>query len=83
MAITDDRPLIPITVHGESVIEVCFEPSGSTYELAPGGRVYARASLAQVALLAIVYTPGVVTVWLPGVVDVLDHERRLLDTIGG
>ncbi|WP_406279790.1 hypothetical protein [Embleya sp. NBC_00896] len=68
-------------MHGESVIEVCFEPAGNTYELPPGRRVYARASLRQVAHLEIVYTPGVVTVWLPGVVDVLDHDGRLLDTL--
>lgn len=68
---------------GDSPIEVCFEPVGTTFRLTAGQWVFLRTPLEAVAKIEIVVWPNGIGVWVPypGDYVVLDSEGNELDRL--
>jgi hypothetical protein len=68
---------------GDSPVEICFEPVGTTFSLIDGQWIFLRTPLEAVPKIEVVVWPNGIGVWVPypGDYIVLDSEGKELDRL--
>ncbi len=67
--------------YGKDPIAVAFEPTGMSFELAPGSWFTINASGAGQKDVEIIHSPEAISLWLWGDVVVLDSEGNVVGRV--
>ena len=64
-------------------VEVCFEPTGTTFALSDGEAIFLRTAISNIASLEIVSWPNGIGVWVPypGDFAIIDSKGNEIDTL--